>query len=192
VRYGLVEYSLVVRSYGLVMGRLRRHQDRRAVARQLGVSRSWASREANAPDTRHLLPELLEIGPLDVVEDAMKARLFSVVNRVLVDVGPDHFAQLEAVKMFTELMASRKQGDAGVAASPNQPMAAPGRGGRATRRGWSRAPVPFEHGAVILWINGCVEFQKSIVAKRPTTLHARRVGANSPRAAHCHTRRALP
>jgi hypothetical protein len=38
--------------------------------------------EANAPGTRHFL----------------------VVNRVLVDVGPDHYAQLEAVKMFTLLM----------------------------------------------------------------------------------------
>jgi hypothetical protein len=27
-----------------------------------------------------------------------------VVNRVLVDAGPDHYAQLEAVKVFTVLM----------------------------------------------------------------------------------------
>jgi hypothetical protein len=30
------------------------------VARQLGVSRSWASREANAPGTRLLISELFE------------------------------------------------------------------------------------------------------------------------------------
>ena len=36
--------------------------------------------------------------------DAMKARQFRVVNRVVVDLGPDHYAQLEAVKMFTLLM----------------------------------------------------------------------------------------
>jgi hypothetical protein len=41
---------------------------------------------------------------LDVIEDAMKARQFLVVNRVLVDVGPDHYAQLEAVKMCTMWM----------------------------------------------------------------------------------------
>jgi hypothetical protein len=41
---------------------------------------------------------------LDVIEDAMNARQFLVVNRVLVDVGPDHYAQLEAVKVFTLLM----------------------------------------------------------------------------------------
>jgi hypothetical protein len=33
----------------------------RAVAQQLGVSRSWASREANAPGTRNLIAELLEL-----------------------------------------------------------------------------------------------------------------------------------
>ena len=84
------------------------------VARQLGVSRLWASREANAPGTRNLLAELLEPHckrlsalfdqMLDVIEDAMKAREFLVVNRVLVDVGPDHYARLEAVKVFTVLM----------------------------------------------------------------------------------------
>jgi hypothetical protein len=85
-----------------------------AVARQLNVSRSWASREANAPGTRNLLAELLELHrervnelfdqTLDVIEDAMNARKLLVVNRVLVDVGPDHYARLEAVKMFTLLM----------------------------------------------------------------------------------------
>jgi hypothetical protein len=78
------------------------------------LSRSWASREANAPGTRNLLAELLELHrermnelfdqTLDDIEDAMKARQFLVVNRVVVDVGPDHYARLEAVKMFTLLM----------------------------------------------------------------------------------------
>jgi hypothetical protein len=84
------------------------------IARHLGVSRSWASREANAPGTRILIAEVFELRrervnalfdqTLDVIEDAMNARQFLVVNRVLVDVGPDHYAQLEAVKMFTLLM----------------------------------------------------------------------------------------
>ena len=78
------------------------------------MSRSWASREVNAPGTRNLIAELLEPHrerlnelfdrTLDVIEDAMKARKFLVVNRVLVGVGPDHYARLEAVKMFTLLM----------------------------------------------------------------------------------------
>jgi len=84
------------------------------------VSRSWASREANAPGTRNLIAELLEPyrerldalfdQTLDVIEDAMKARQFLVVNRVLVDVGPDHYAQLEAVKMFTLWMRHAGEG----------------------------------------------------------------------------------
>ena len=91
-----------------------------AVARQLGVSRSWASREANAPGTRNLIAELLDLRrerlnalfdqTLDVMEDAMKARQFLVVNRVFVDVGPNHYAQLEAVKMFTWLMHRASDG----------------------------------------------------------------------------------
>jgi len=90
------------------------------VARQLGVSRSWASREANAPGTRHLMAVLLEPyrerlevlcdQALDAIEDAMKARQFLVVNRVLVDVGPDHYARLEAVKVFTVVIDAREPG----------------------------------------------------------------------------------
>ena len=78
------------------------------------MSRSWASREANAPGTRILIADIFELRrerlialfdrTLDVIEDAMKARQFLVVNRVLVDVGPDHYARLEAVKLFTVLM----------------------------------------------------------------------------------------
>jgi hypothetical protein len=84
------------------------------IARHLGVSRSWASREANAPGTRIFIADLFELcrervkalfdQTLDLIEDAMNARQFLVVNRVLVDVGPDHYAQLEAVRMFTLLM----------------------------------------------------------------------------------------
>jgi hypothetical protein len=84
------------------------------------VSRSWASREANAPGTRILIADLFELcrervkalfdQTLDVIEDAMKARQFLVVNHVLVDVGPDHCAQLEAVKMFTLLMRHASKG----------------------------------------------------------------------------------
>jgi hypothetical protein len=52
------------------------------VARQLGVSRSWASREAHAPGTRILVAELLNSQrerlsalfdqTLDVIKDAFK------------------------------------------------------------------------------------------------------------------------
>ncbi len=91
-----------------------------AVARQLGVSRSWASREANAAGTRSLIAVLLEPyrehlealcdQALAVIADAMKARQFLLVNRVLVDVGPDHYARLEAVKVFIVLMHHASKG----------------------------------------------------------------------------------
>jgi hypothetical protein len=45
-----------------------------AVARQLGVSRSWASREANAPGTRTLIAELL---------DARREQLSALFDRTL-------------------------------------------------------------------------------------------------------------
>jgi len=61
-----------------------------AVARQLGVSRSWASREANAPGTRLLTAQLLAPHrerlsrlfdqTLDVIEDAFQARKSFVVK----------------------------------------------------------------------------------------------------------------
>ena len=111
-RQGLTE-SRITKRY-LVAGAVLAGIKIAAVARQLGVSRSWASREANAPGTRNLLAELLEHHrerlialfdrTLDVIEDAMKARQFLVANRVLVDLGPDHYARLEAVKVFTALM----------------------------------------------------------------------------------------
>ena len=54
-----------------------------AVARQLGVSRLWASREANSPGTRLLIAELFEANrerisgelfrTLDVIEDTFEA-----------------------------------------------------------------------------------------------------------------------
>ena len=63
------------------------------VARQLGVSRSWASREANAPGTRQLLAELLEPHrermnalcdqALKVIKAAMTARKFFVADGVI-------------------------------------------------------------------------------------------------------------
>jgi len=67
-------------------------------ALQLGVSRSWASREANASGTRNIIAdlfkrhrerlELLFDRTLAVIDDAMEARQFLVMNRVLVEVGP--------------------------------------------------------------------------------------------------------
>jgi hypothetical protein len=82
------------------------------------VSRSWASREANAAGTRILIAELLDFQrerlkeffdqTLNVIKDAFQARKIFLVRGVLVDGGPDHYARLEAVKMFLRLVTSRR------------------------------------------------------------------------------------
>jgi hypothetical protein len=63
------------------------------------VSRSWASREANAPGTRILVAELLDSQrgrmnelfdqTLNVTKDVFGARKIFVVRGVIVDGGPD-------------------------------------------------------------------------------------------------------
>jgi hypothetical protein len=88
------------------------------VARQLGGSRPWASREVNAPGTRWLIAELLEPHrgqlhelfslTLDLIKDAFQARKIFVVKGVMVDGGPDHYARLEAGKVFLRLVSSRQ------------------------------------------------------------------------------------
>ncbi len=82
------------------------------------MSRSWASREANAAGTPLLIAELLAPHRerlsrlfdqmLDVIEDAFQARKIFVVRGVLVDGGSDHHARLEAVKMFMLIVSSRR------------------------------------------------------------------------------------
>jgi hypothetical protein len=89
-----------------------------AVARQLGVSRPWASREANAAGTRCLIAELLEPHreqlnelfrlTLDLIKDAFQARKIFVVRGELLDAGPDHYARLEAAKLVLRLISSRR------------------------------------------------------------------------------------
>jgi hypothetical protein len=83
-----------------------------------GVSRSWASREANATGTRILIAELLEGYreqlnelfrlTLDLIKDAFQARKIFLVRGVLLDGGPDHYARIAAAKLFIRLVSSRK------------------------------------------------------------------------------------
>jgi hypothetical protein len=82
------------------------------------VSRSWASREANAPGTRILVAQLLDSQrermnelfdqTLNVIKDAFQARKAFVVRSVIVDGGPDHFARLETAKLFIRLISARR------------------------------------------------------------------------------------
>jgi hypothetical protein len=89
-----------------------------AVAQQIAISRSWASREANAPGTRLLISELLAANrerisavfdrTLDLIEDAIEARNTLVVKGALVDGGPGHYAGLEAGQLVVRLLSSRR------------------------------------------------------------------------------------
>jgi hypothetical protein len=82
------------------------------------VSRSWASREANAPGTRILVAELLAPHrerlsrlfdqTLDVIEDAFQAPKIFLVKGAIVAGGPDHYTRLDAVKIFMLIVSSRR------------------------------------------------------------------------------------
>jgi len=88
------------------------------IARQLNVSRSWASREANAPGTRFILAKAFEANrqqmsevfdlTLNAIREAMTARKLVLLDGSFVDCGPDHYVRLEAVKMFILLMRAAK------------------------------------------------------------------------------------
>lgn len=82
------------------------------IARTQGVSRSWASREANAPQTKLLIAELL---------DARRGQVEKLVDQALKAMGdafgakelgqPDHRVRLLAVKRVLELAAAGRRGD---------------------------------------------------------------------------------
>ena len=86
------------------------------IARQLGVSRSWASREAHSPGVRNILAQLIEERKeeierlfdhsLTAIEEAFGARPVYVRRGQIVDGGPDHYARLRAVAAFTKLLAA--------------------------------------------------------------------------------------
>jgi hypothetical protein len=81
---------------------------------------SAASRDAavSEPGRRVLIAQLLaprreRLGRLfdqmlDVIEDAFQARKNVLVKGVVVDDRPDHYARLEAVKMFMLIVSSRR------------------------------------------------------------------------------------
>jgi hypothetical protein len=86
-----------------------------AVARELGVSRSWASREANAPETRLVVADLFERNAekinglirqaLAVIQNGLDAtKLLRSKTRAWEIV--DHRTRLEAVHLFIRLMAT--------------------------------------------------------------------------------------
>ena len=85
-----------------------------AIARELGVSRSWASREAHAPETRELVDALavqyreviqgLFASVLNAITRAMAARKFVIHKGNRVDMGPDHRLRMKAGGLFLQLL----------------------------------------------------------------------------------------
>jgi len=45
---------------------------------------------------------------LNIIKDAFGARKIFVVRGAVVDGGPDHYARLEAAKLFIRLISSRR------------------------------------------------------------------------------------
>ena len=86
-----------------------------AVARRLGVSRSWASREANAPETRLMLVALFErhaqrMGQLldqalTTIEVALQATKQIRFSGQVLEI-PDHRIRLEAAGLLVRLLAT--------------------------------------------------------------------------------------
>lgn len=99
-----------------------------AIAAEEGISREWASREANAPATRLAIAQLLDrhydvveplvLEALTVIRQSLQAAQYSVqklttidlVEKVrrdevrIVEVGPDHYARLTGAKRLIELL----------------------------------------------------------------------------------------
>jgi hypothetical protein len=92
------------------------------LAKEEGLTRSHLSREANQPETRLLMAELLGshkeqvlrlVGKsLDVIESAFDAgKMGATKEGIILDFGADHFARLTAAKRFVEMITAVKAED---------------------------------------------------------------------------------
>ena len=102
-----------------------------AIARELGVWRSWASREAHAPQTRergdaladqyHEVIDALFETVLNAIVRGLAARKFTTRNGKRFDKGPDHRVRLKAAGLLLELLKAR---DGGLADRPKDSVGA--------------------------------------------------------------------
>ena len=124
------------------------------IARQIGVSRSWASREVNSAGARNIIAELIRESweqvkalfskTLAVLSETMEARTVLRHRGRIVQSVPDHYLRLEAVMVFIKLIdvagqitgpvavnASRDSfGERGMASSTPSPARCSGTGRR--------------------------------------------------------------
>jgi hypothetical protein len=87
-----------------------------ATARQLGISREWASRIANAPETQQIITLLVQAhaermcdlfdAGLKVIKDAFRARRKALRKGEVVDLGPDHYARLAAFGRLLQMLTA--------------------------------------------------------------------------------------
>jgi hypothetical protein len=84
------------------------------VARQLGVTRSWASREAHASETGALIDQLmvrnkdwlekLFVSALDAMDVLLQAQKILYADRKPAALAADHRTRLEAVGLYTKML----------------------------------------------------------------------------------------
>jgi hypothetical protein len=102
-----------------------------AVARELGVSRSWASREAHAQGTCEVIEilanehaaaiDVLLEATLNVIKDVLQARKVKRVRGKVVDLGPDHCLRMKAVGLYSRLVEATQIEEAAGQARPSTP-----------------------------------------------------------------------
>ena len=89
------------------------------IACQIGVSRSWASREANSAGVRNIIAELIRENweqiqalfsqALSMIRDTMQARTVLRHKGRLIQGGPDHRVRFAAVRTFMKLVNAAGQ-----------------------------------------------------------------------------------
>jgi hypothetical protein len=93
------------------------------VAKREGISREWASKEANSREVRLAMADLLARHKKQIAR--LVGKSLNVIDKALVadkkvpdkeghavNLGSDHFARLTAVKRLVEMVAAAKAGDA--------------------------------------------------------------------------------
>lgn len=87
-----------------------------AIARDEGISRAWAGKELDAPESRQIISSLVDQSldritilynkALGVIDDALGAMATVNFQGVPVELGPDHYARLTAAKRLLELVTA--------------------------------------------------------------------------------------
>jgi hypothetical protein len=87
-----------------------------AAARELGISREWASRITNAPETQQIIASLAQAHleriydlfeqALHVIQQAFRARCRGLQQGQVIDLGPDHYARLAAVGRLVQILTA--------------------------------------------------------------------------------------